>query len=507
MYCSIRGSQAWNSNDSRIAKRMALLVFTDFACWAPITFFSLTAAFGLELISLSDAKIFTIFVLPLNSCANPFLYAIFTKQFKRDCAVICKKIEESSLHRSMSRMSNRNSVSWGSSRRISALNSFFNGSDKKNSGSNQPRSDDTFEFLSTLDHKCNRCKARLTITNAHMKQPLDSSRAVACVSNGRIKGKKGSNKHVHHCACLHNSPSNTGYVGAVPHLLSLFRRQIRNLSGAKNKECHFEGKEDRLTGVPLLTMGGSPGSARKHSASTGKKPSALLTVPYSAIRTGTSRQRKHHNLVKDTCEDQANQALDEMKELLYNNNHEYMNVTEDVLQNLRQLQSGLPADNGIEGRSEPEGSESNTSDCNVVKSIIKQPTNGCTRKTICVSPMDDLYSDNDLTSDSLPSEYIPVGEESNSSKICPERFSGYSQVPSTLRRCKADLRRASSMENPSSLTISPSLSLKKSSAVSSSLPLVSGDTSGVKLQTKVLQNTKCKNVAFSDQPLVNNSVF
>lgn len=38
MYCAIRGSQAWNSNDSRIAKRMALLVFTDLLCWAPIAF-------------------------------------------------------------------------------------------------------------------------------------------------------------------------------------------------------------------------------------------------------------------------------------------------------------------------------------------------------------------------------------------------------------------------------------------------------------------------------------
>lgn len=36
----IRGSQAWNSNDSRIAKRMALLVFTDFICWSPIAFLS-----------------------------------------------------------------------------------------------------------------------------------------------------------------------------------------------------------------------------------------------------------------------------------------------------------------------------------------------------------------------------------------------------------------------------------------------------------------------------------
>ncbi|XP_075743220.1 G-protein coupled receptor rickets [Rhipicephalus microplus] len=103
MYCAIRGSQAWNSNDSRIAKRMALLVFTDFLCWAPIAFFSLTAVAGIQLVSLEEAKVFTIFVLPLNSCANPFLYAIFTKQFKRDCVLICKRIEESRVTRGIGR--------------------------------------------------------------------------------------------------------------------------------------------------------------------------------------------------------------------------------------------------------------------------------------------------------------------------------------------------------------------------------------------------------------------
>lgn len=103
MYCAIRGSQAWNSNDSRIAKRMALLVFTDFLCWAPIAFFSLTAAFGLNLVSLEEAKVFTVFVLPLNSCANPFLYAILTKQFKKDCVLICKAIEESRVTRGIGR--------------------------------------------------------------------------------------------------------------------------------------------------------------------------------------------------------------------------------------------------------------------------------------------------------------------------------------------------------------------------------------------------------------------
>ncbi|XP_076316479.1 uncharacterized protein LOC143228914 isoform X2 [Tachypleus tridentatus] len=103
MYCAIRGSHAWNSNDSRIAKRMALLVFTDFICWAPIAFFSLSAVSGLNLISLEEAKVFTIFVLPFNSCANPFLYAIFTKQFKKDCVLICKRIEESRVTRGIGR--------------------------------------------------------------------------------------------------------------------------------------------------------------------------------------------------------------------------------------------------------------------------------------------------------------------------------------------------------------------------------------------------------------------
>ncbi|XP_041969979.1 lutropin-choriogonadotropic hormone receptor [Aricia agestis] len=103
MYCAIRGSQAWNSNDSRIAKRMALLVFTDFLCWSPIAFFALTAAFGVRLVSLEEAKVFTVFVLPLNSCCNPFLYAILTKQFKKDCALVCKAIEESRVTRGIGR--------------------------------------------------------------------------------------------------------------------------------------------------------------------------------------------------------------------------------------------------------------------------------------------------------------------------------------------------------------------------------------------------------------------
>ena len=44
------GAPAAHSADAAIAKKMALLVFTDFACWAPVAFFGLTAVAGVPLI-------------------------------------------------------------------------------------------------------------------------------------------------------------------------------------------------------------------------------------------------------------------------------------------------------------------------------------------------------------------------------------------------------------------------------------------------------------------------
>lgn len=85
MYYSIAGNNlAANTSDTTVAKRMALLVFTDFACWAPIAFFGLTAVCGYPLISVTHAKFLLVFFYPLNSCANPYLYAILTKQYRRD---------------------------------------------------------------------------------------------------------------------------------------------------------------------------------------------------------------------------------------------------------------------------------------------------------------------------------------------------------------------------------------------------------------------------------------
>ena len=77
--------------DSKVAKRMAVLIFTDFACWAPIAIFGLTAAFGKVLLSVNQSKILIVLFYPINSCANPFLYAIFTKGFRRDLFIMLAK--------------------------------------------------------------------------------------------------------------------------------------------------------------------------------------------------------------------------------------------------------------------------------------------------------------------------------------------------------------------------------------------------------------------------------
>ncbi|KAJ9601199.1 hypothetical protein L9F63_000667 [Diploptera punctata] len=74
IYCAISGHNSTAAqSDTTVAKRMALLVFTDFACWA-----------GYPLIDVPHTKILLVFFYPLNSCANPYLYALLTKQYRRD---------------------------------------------------------------------------------------------------------------------------------------------------------------------------------------------------------------------------------------------------------------------------------------------------------------------------------------------------------------------------------------------------------------------------------------
>ncbi|TRY94255.1 hypothetical protein DNTS_025324 [Danionella cerebrum] len=92
IYLTVRNPTFVPANaDMRIAKRMAVLIFTDFLCMAPISFFAISAALKLPLITVSHAKVLLVLFYPINSCSNPFLYAFFTKTFKRDFFILTSR--------------------------------------------------------------------------------------------------------------------------------------------------------------------------------------------------------------------------------------------------------------------------------------------------------------------------------------------------------------------------------------------------------------------------------
>lgn len=74
-----------------IAKKMSLLIFIDFATVAPVAFFGLTALAGYPLIGVTRSKILLVFFYPLNACANPYLYALMTSQYRRDLLALISK--------------------------------------------------------------------------------------------------------------------------------------------------------------------------------------------------------------------------------------------------------------------------------------------------------------------------------------------------------------------------------------------------------------------------------
>ncbi|XP_039597649.1 thyrotropin receptor [Polypterus senegalus] len=92
IYLTVRNPQYKSGNkDTKIAKRMAILIFTDFTCMAPISFYAMSAIMNKPLITVTNSKILLVLFYPLNSCANPFLYAIFTKAFRRDVFILLSK--------------------------------------------------------------------------------------------------------------------------------------------------------------------------------------------------------------------------------------------------------------------------------------------------------------------------------------------------------------------------------------------------------------------------------
>lgn len=92
IYMSIHNPDlATRHGDARIAKRMAILIFTDFLCMAPISFFAISAGLRMPLITVSHSKILLVLFYPINSLCNPFLYTIFTRPFRKDICLLLSR--------------------------------------------------------------------------------------------------------------------------------------------------------------------------------------------------------------------------------------------------------------------------------------------------------------------------------------------------------------------------------------------------------------------------------
>ncbi|KAM4527518.1 thyrotropin receptor-like isoform 2-T2 [Odontesthes bonariensis] len=93
IYCMVHNPQYDSSRyDTSMAKRMALLNFTNFLCLAPICFYGLCAAFHQPLMTITDSKVLLVLFYPLNSCVHPFFYAILTKGFHRDIMMLLSRM-------------------------------------------------------------------------------------------------------------------------------------------------------------------------------------------------------------------------------------------------------------------------------------------------------------------------------------------------------------------------------------------------------------------------------
>lgn len=52
----------------------------------------MTALANYPLIDVTESKILLVFFYPINSCANPYLYAILTAQYRRDLFLLLSKL-------------------------------------------------------------------------------------------------------------------------------------------------------------------------------------------------------------------------------------------------------------------------------------------------------------------------------------------------------------------------------------------------------------------------------
>nr|KAG5698640.1 hypothetical protein BaRGS_003154 [Batillaria attramentaria] len=86
-----------SAKDTAIARRLTTIVLSDFLCWFPIGLLGLLASTGTPISGEVNVAI-AIFVLPLNSAVNPFLYTLNIVLEKRRKAYEARLLEQLVRH-------------------------------------------------------------------------------------------------------------------------------------------------------------------------------------------------------------------------------------------------------------------------------------------------------------------------------------------------------------------------------------------------------------------------
>ena len=265
MYCSLGGTgpaTSANRVESRVAKRMAMLVITNFACWFPIALVSLIAIYGKALIGVPAAQFFLVFVYPINSFTNPYLYAIGTKHFQMDALEILSRsgVCNSAIAKLRNRLREQletiptsrgvtgSKISLSSGRspqqspRVSPRNSCslsHRGSSYKSQNGSMKSNNNRYKGSSRDRRSCSPCNF-LTIPLMHKKNyDLDKEREMA---DSRISLNVGNNKtETLHCV-LQNAEVSAKEVVLEEHNLSSWNKAVRRSTSSINGEevVHLE---------------------------------------------------------------------------------------------------------------------------------------------------------------------------------------------------------------------------------------------------------------------------
>ena len=110
------------AEDMTVARRLLLVVMSDFLCWFPIGLLGLMARSGVPISGKVNVAM-AIFVLPFNSAVNPFLYTLHTAMDRRRQARNARKAKETSSKSfaSMACQTSSRSTRFGPSDEISSI--------------------------------------------------------------------------------------------------------------------------------------------------------------------------------------------------------------------------------------------------------------------------------------------------------------------------------------------------------------------------------------------------